>query len=47
MIEYEAADYIQFLSHRKVEGAATEQELEGRYNEFCYFIEKVTTEPCT
>ena len=42
--EYEAVDYIQSLNNHKVEGAVTEQKLEGRYSEFRYFIEEITTE---
>lgn len=37
--EYEAIDYIQSLNNHKVEGADTDQTLEGRYSDFRYFVE--------
>ena len=39
--EYMVIDYIQSLNSYKVEGAQTEQELEGRYSKFRYFVEDV------
>lgn len=37
-------DYIQSLNSYKVEGAQTEQELEGRYSKFRYFVEELRDE---
>lgn len=42
--EYEVIDYIQSLNNNKVEGAHTDQNLEGRYSEFRYFIEELRNE---
>ena len=39
--EYEVIDYIQTLNCHKVEGANTEQKLEGRYSDFRYFVEEL------
>lgn len=39
--EYEVIDYIQTLNMNPVEGASTDQTLEGRYSEFRYFIEEL------
>lgn len=39
--EYMAIDYIQTLNTNKVEGAQADQELEGRYSAFRYFVEDV------
>lgn len=37
--EYDVIDYIQSLNNHKVEGAQVDQELEGRYSDFRYFVE--------
>lgn len=37
--EYVAIDYIQSLNTHKVDGAKAEQEVEGRYSNFRYFVE--------
>ena len=42
--EYMVIDYIQSLNSYKVEGAQTEQELEGRYSKFRYFVEDLRDE---
>ena len=42
--EYEVIDYVQSLNKNKVEGAHTEQTLEGRYSDFRYFIEDLRNE---
>ena len=42
--EYMVIDYIQSLNAYKVEGAQTEQELEGRYSKFRYFVEDLRDE---
>lgn len=42
--EYEVIDYIQSLNTNKVEGAHTNQVLEGRYSNFRYFIEELRNE---
>ncbi len=39
--EYMAIDYIQTLNNNLVEGAQSEQILEGRYSEFRFFVEEV------
>lgn len=39
--EYEVIDYIQSLNNHKVEGAHADQELEGRYSDFRYFVEEL------
>lgn len=39
--EYEVIDYIQTLNTNPVEGAHSEQKLEGSYSEFRYFIEEL------
>lgn len=39
--EYEVIDYIQSLNNNKVEGANADQELEGRYSDFRYFVEEL------
>ncbi len=39
--EYEVIDYIQFLNHNQVEGAEAEQQLEGSYSSYRYFVEKL------
>lgn len=39
--EYEVIDYIQSLNQNQVEGAQTEQKLEGRYSSYRYFVEKL------
>lgn len=39
--EYEAIDYIQSLNQNQVEGAQAEQQLEGRYSSYRYFVEKL------
>lgn len=44
MTEYMVIDYIQSLNSYKVEGAQTEQELEGRYSKFRYFVEDLRNE---
>lgn len=42
--EYMAIDYIQTLNSNPVEGATTDQKLEGRYSEFRYFVEELRDE---
>lgn len=42
--EYEVIDYIQSLNNHKVEGAHTNQILEGRYSNFRYFVENLRDE---
>lgn len=42
--EYEVIDYIQSLNTNKVEGAHTNQVLEGMYSKFRYFIEELRNE---
>lgn len=42
--EYDAIDYIQTLNNHKVEGATANQELEGRYSAFRYFVEELRDE---
>lgn len=42
--EYEAIDYIRSLNNNKVEGADTEQTLEGRYSSMRYFVEDLRDE---
>lgn len=42
--EYEVIDYIQTMNTHNVEGAVTDQELEGKYSKFRYFIEELRTE---
>lgn len=42
--EYEVIDYIQSLNNNKVEGAATDQMLEGRYSDMRYFVEDLRDE---
>ena len=37
--EYAAIDYIQSLNTHKVDGAKAEQQVEGRYSNFRYFVE--------
>lgn len=37
--EYAAIDYMQSLNNNRVEGALTNQKLEGRYSDFRYFVE--------
>lgn len=39
--EYEVIDYIQSLNNNKIEGAQSEQTLEGRYSDFRYFVEEL------
>lgn len=39
--EYDVIDYIQTLNTHKIEGAQSEQEQEGRYSEFRYFVEEL------
>lgn len=39
--EYEIIDYIQSLNEHAVEGAVTEQETEGSYSSYRYFIEEL------
>lgn len=39
--EYEVIDYIQSLNNNQVEGAQTEQNIEGSYSEFRYFVEEL------
>ena len=39
--EYEVIDYIQSLNNNQVEGAQTEQNVEGSYSEFRYFVEEL------
>ena len=34
-------DYIQSLNNNQVEGAQTEQNIEGSYSEFRYFVEEL------
>ncbi len=42
--EYDVIDYIQTLNTHKVEGANANQELEGRYSDFRYFVEELRDE---
>lgn len=42
--EYEVIDYIQTLNSNPVEGAQTEQILEGRYSNYRYFVENLRNE---
>lgn len=42
--EYDVLDYIQSLNKNVVEGAQTDQKLEGRYSDFRYFVEKLRDE---
>lgn len=42
--EYEVIDYIQALNTNKVEGAQTEQKLEGRYGNYRKFVEALRDE---
>ena len=42
--EYEVIDYIQTLNSNPVEGAQTEQILEGRYSNYRYFVEDLRNE---
>lgn len=42
--EYEVIDYIQTLNSNPVEGAQTEQTLEGRYSSYRYFVEDLRNE---
>lgn len=42
--EYDVIDYIQTLNNHKVEGANANQELEGRYSDFRYFVEELRDE---
>lgn len=42
--EYDVIDYIQTLNNHKVEGATANQELEGRYSAFRYFVEELRDE---
>lgn len=42
--EYNVIDYIQTLNNHKVEGATANQELEGRYSAFRYFVEELRDE---
>lgn len=42
--EYDVIDYIQTLNNHKVEGATANQELEGRYSDFRYFVEELRDE---
>lgn len=42
--EYDVIDYIQSLNKNVVEGAQTDQKLEGRYSDFRYFVEKLRDE---
>ena len=39
--EYEVIDYMNSLNTKPVEGATAEQELEGRYSDYRYFIEEL------
>lgn len=39
--EYEVIDYIQSLNNNQVEGSQTEQNVEGSYSEFRYFVEEL------
>lgn len=42
--EYEVIDYIQSLNNHMVEGAQANQQLEGRYSDFRYFVEDLRDE---
>ncbi|MBQ8802055.1 MAG: isopeptide-forming domain-containing fimbrial protein [Tyzzerella sp.] len=42
--EYEVIDYIQSLNAHVAEGAQAEQELEGAYSDYRYFIEEVAAQ---
>lgn len=42
--EYQVIDYIQTLNHHQVEEALTEQENEGRYSAYRYFLEELREE---
>lgn len=42
--EYEVIDYIQSLNHNEVEGAHAEQQEEGKYSDFRYFMESLRNE---
>lgn len=42
--EYEIIDYIQSLNTNIVEGAQADQQLEGRYSDFRYFVEELRDE---
>lgn len=42
--EYDVIDYIQTLNTNKVEGAQTDQKLEGRYSNYRYFVEALRDE---
>ena len=42
--EYDVIDYIQSLNNNVVEGAQTNQNQEGRYSAFRYFVEKLRDE---
>ena len=42
--EYDVIDYIQSLNKNVVEGAQTNQNQEGRYSDFRYFVEKLRDE---
>lgn len=42
--EYEVIDYIQSLNENQAEGAHTEQDLEGSYSDFRYFMEELRNE---
>lgn len=42
--EYEIIDYIQSLNNNKVEGTQANQNLEGRYSDFRYFVEDLRNE---
>ncbi len=42
--EYEVIDYVQSLNKNQVEGAVAEQETEGSYSEFRYFVEELRSE---
>lgn len=42
--EYEVIDYIQSINNNKVEGADKQQNLEGRYSDYRYFVEDVRDE---
>lgn len=42
--EYQVIDYIQTLNHHQVDGAFTEQENEGRYSAYRYFLEELREE---
>lgn len=39
--EYEVIDYMQSINTHKVEGSNTNQQLEGRYSDFRYFVEEL------